>query len=262
MLSSRQRRRLGQSVRRVVACLLVAAIALVASKDSFSDSLLPASLQRAESVLWVIAHPDDESFFFAPAILNLLQDSRKGAVLCLSSGDHDGLGSQRRRELKASCAVLGIDSDRCDVLDIPELADDPKAWWPAAAIEQQVESRVRTWGVDVIFTFDDYGVSGHANHRAVASALTRRAALPPVFAVRSTSVLTKFTSILLLPLVLLRRLVARSAVPEKAVFVNSWRQYTTTLESFGAHKSQATWFRTLFIYFSRYLWYVDAIRVS
>lgn len=56
MLSSRQRRRLGQSVRRVVACLLVAAIALVASKDSFSDSLLPASLHRAESVLWVIAH--------------------------------------------------------------------------------------------------------------------------------------------------------------------------------------------------------------
>jgi N-acetylglucosaminylphosphatidylinositol deacetylase len=38
------------------------------------------------SVLLVIAHPDDESMFFAPSLLSLVHSSARVFVLCLSNG--------------------------------------------------------------------------------------------------------------------------------------------------------------------------------
>jgi LmbE family N-acetylglucosaminyl deacetylase len=69
------------------------------------------------------------------------------------------------------------------------LQDDPKAWWSEEEIEAQVQTRVNAWNIDTvrsisphkfeasfadrlqIVTFDSGGVSGHANHRAVSTAL-------------------------------------------------------------------------------------------
>lgn len=258
------RRRLGRLLRRVLLGLLLLTAVLLAFKDRFVNHLVPASLQEADSLLWVIAHPDDESFFFAPAILNLLHGPKRGALLCLSIGDHDGMGPTRREELKRSCARLGIEADRCEALDSLELPDNPGVWWPAPVIEREVLQRVKDWGVDTIFTFDGYGVSGHANHRATAVAIremVRRAAMPPVYAVHSTSVVAKFTSVLLLPWAVIRHVLAADS-ERKALFINTWSQYGRALDSFRAHESQARWFRTLFIYFSRYMWYIRADRVS
>jgi hypothetical protein len=38
------------------------------------------------SVLLVIAHPDDESMFFAPSVLSLVKSSARVFILCLSTG--------------------------------------------------------------------------------------------------------------------------------------------------------------------------------
>ena len=77
---------------------------------------------------------------------------------------------------------------------------------------------------------------------------------PPVYLVSSTDVLSKYTSLLSLPFVLLHhRLRGRST----SLVVNSPSQYLRTRVSFAQHESQARWFRSLFILFSRYLWFVQ-----
>lgn len=64
----------------------------------------------ARGCLLVTAHPDDECMFFTPAIRAAIHAGERVHLLCLSSGNHDGLGAMRRRELERSCAVLGITS--------------------------------------------------------------------------------------------------------------------------------------------------------
>ncbi|GAA5846136.1 hypothetical protein JCM9279_005832 [Rhodotorula babjevae] len=268
---ARLRRSLRLAATRSLVLLVLAAVLLVATKDRFAPRLVPPDLAAARSVLWVTAHPDDESFFFAPTILNLLDSPHKtqGALLCLSIGNHDGLGDTRRQELSASCAALGIARDRCTALDLPALPDDPKVWWQTEEVEEVVRRHVKAWDVDAIISFDDYGVSGHANHRALSSALSSVSAADPTFpqlyAVESTSVLAKYTSLVLLPLTLLSRLLpstSSSASPPPGLFINSLAQYRATRRSFAAHESQAVWFRTLFVSWSRYLWWVELRRVG
>ncbi|KAI9801179.1 MAG: hypothetical protein M1825_003453 [Sarcosagium campestre] len=65
---------------------------------------------RDKRICLLIAHPDDEAMFFAPSVLALTNPSLRNHVqiLCLSSGDAEGLGEIRRRELFRSARILGI----------------------------------------------------------------------------------------------------------------------------------------------------------
>ena len=49
------------------------------------------------------------------------------------------------------------------------LQDNPKVWWDTDLIAKIVEEYVKKWKIDAIITFDDGGVSGHINHRAVSA---------------------------------------------------------------------------------------------
>jgi N-acetylglucosaminylphosphatidylinositol deacetylase len=74
-------------------------------------------------ILLVIAHPDDESYFFAPTLLALLDQERELRPtvysLCLSIGDADGFGDLRVAELDASLDVLGVDKDKRKLISHP-----------------------------------------------------------------------------------------------------------------------------------------------
>ena len=61
-----------------------------------------------KEILLVIAHPDDESMFFIPVLLHF-QQSVKWHLLCLSSGNFNGLGSTRIQELRKCWRFLGFD---------------------------------------------------------------------------------------------------------------------------------------------------------
>lgn len=83
-------------------------------------------------------------------------------------------------------------------MDHPGLQDNPKVWWDTELIESIVHEHVKKWEIDAvrrsyphsaaarpwhlprfspklttftpqIITFDDGGVSGHINHRAVSA---------------------------------------------------------------------------------------------
>lgn len=71
-------------------------------------------------VLIVIAHPDDECMFFGPTITSLRTLTKsKVHVLCLSTGNADGLGTLRKKELVKSCQILGVPASQVKSLEKP-----------------------------------------------------------------------------------------------------------------------------------------------
>ena len=79
------------------------------------------TLEDKETLL-VIAHPDDESMFFVPTILQ----EKNLHVLCLSSGDFHGLGKVREQELRDVGKYLNIRT--VTILDHPHLRDGFWLW--------------------------------------------------------------------------------------------------------------------------------------
>lgn len=95
------------------AILTVSLLALlVPSLYLYTTSIVAGRLPvlRGRRICLLIAHPDDEAMFFAPAVLALTRPELGNHVkiLCLSSGDAEGLGDVRRRELVESGLVLGL----------------------------------------------------------------------------------------------------------------------------------------------------------
>ena len=73
-------------------------------------------------VTLLIAHPDDEAMFFAPTVMALTRPEARNhvTILCLSSGNAEGLGEIRKKELVQSALVLGLRSeDDVAVVDNP-----------------------------------------------------------------------------------------------------------------------------------------------
>ena len=148
---------------------------------------------RNKRICLLIAHPDDEAMFFSPTLLALTDPDLGNHVkiLCLSTGNNDGLGAVRQTELVASAGILGLRAPQKDVLviDSPTFPDSMTAEWPAKAIAELLSSafspaskshsestsRGPSSGgrtsegppdvtIDVLVTFDRAGVSGHTNH--------------------------------------------------------------------------------------------------
>ncbi|KFY38775.1 hypothetical protein V495_06392 [Pseudogymnoascus sp. VKM F-4514 (FW-929)] len=130
----------------------------------------------------LIAHPDDEAMFFAPALL-ALNDPALGnhlKILCLSSGDADGLGETRKKELVKSGMLLGLrNEDDVFVVENSDFQDSMTATWSKEKIASLLSSAFAphlsntltsksadapTATIDVLITFDRSGVSSHPNH--------------------------------------------------------------------------------------------------
>ena len=149
---------------------------------------------RNKRICLLIAHPDDEAMFFSPTLLALTDPDLGNHVkiLCLSTGNNDGLGAVRQKELVASAQLLGLRKPKEDVLviDSPSFQDSMTAEWPAKDIAELLSSafspasksdsekgavrKSKSGGrtsegpadatIDVLVTFDRAGVSGHINH--------------------------------------------------------------------------------------------------
>jgi N-acetylglucosaminylphosphatidylinositol deacetylase len=85
-----------------------------------SQSRKSYNLRKSSKVLLVIAHPDDEAMFFSPLLLDTNAASSI-SLLCLSTGDFDGLGSCRRVELLKSADCYNINRNRVHIIDHPAL---------------------------------------------------------------------------------------------------------------------------------------------
>mmetsp|Transcript_16020 Transcript_16020/g.30773 ORF Transcript_16020/g.30773 Transcript_16020/m.30773 type:complete len:272 (-) Transcript_16020:149-964(-) len=234
----------------------------------------PDLISRLGDVLLVIAHPDDEAMFFAPTLLGLAERGVRLHVLCLSTGNFAGLGDVRTSELRNSCVCLKIPPENVSVIDHPEMQDGMATVWKDEVVIQHVESYVQAHSISTVITFDEHGVSGHSNHRAVHRAVrlwnqmsSKESATAldasdsnssttnvcaEVWQLMSTSIVRKFIGVLdVLP-----SLLWASRSMTRMCFVASNAQLGR--EAMKMHASQWVWYRRLFVWFARYA-YVNTL---
>ena len=87
-----------------------------------------------------------------------------------------------------------------------KLRDDPSLRWRDEIVSEVVLHTIESQDIDTVITFDRHGVSGHKNHCALYTAMAflclenRIPAGCRVFALRSVTILRKFSSILDVPM--------------------------------------------------------------
>ncbi|OMO98306.1 N-acetylglucosaminyl phosphatidylinositol deacetylase [Corchorus olitorius] len=218
----------------------------------------PAFQKR--NVLLVVAHPDDESMFFSPTISYLTSRGHNLYLLCLSVGNADGLGSIRKDELYRACAVHKVQLQQVKVLDHPDLQDGFGLVWNHDLLAKIIAEEVHSHGIDVLITFDSYGISGHCNHRDVHYGV-RKFLLDSsprnieAWELVSINILRKYSG----PLDIWLSNLESMRHPRGTVH---WLLSEHPRKSFLAmaqHSSQWVWFRKLFVAFSSYT-YVNTLR--
>ena len=245
-------------------------------------------LLRGKRICLLIAHPDDEAMFFSPTLSALAAPGLGNhiKILCLSSGDADGLGETRKRELAVSGVMLGLRAAN-DVLVIEDDAfpDSMTSTWPKEKIAQVLKSAfipsaAKGKGksppeatLDIIITFDQSGVSSHPNHislyhgaRAWIAGLMmgKEGWKSPVelYTLSSVNIIRKyisfFDSTLTLLIGALRGVRAgkkkMKEQPPSYVFVSSFSEYRKSQNAMTrGHKSQMRWFRWGWISIGRYM---------
>jgi N-acetylglucosaminylphosphatidylinositol deacetylase len=157
-----------------------------------------ASCAEKKKLLLLTAHPDDEVMFFAPSIRAFRSAGWEIQTVCFSTGNFDGLGKTRSKELEVCGNLLGISKVEC--LDLPEFQDGPSLW-KDHDVASRIDVLVRNNAPAVIFTFDSRGVSGHLNHRSLYSGLrfyvaSRKSSTIIAYSLSSISLIRKFTSFL------------------------------------------------------------------
>lgn len=217
----------------------------------------------------VIAHPDDEAMFFSPFLWSLRCDLkavllRLGVdaeysevdpfqffILCMSTGNAEGLGTTRVKELEKSISFFfPIKSTRirCHIIQIdnPHLLDSMNVSWDNTLVSSIIHEHVKHHRVNFVVTFDANGVSGHPNHIALYNAvksLGKRLPALKLFFLQSLACVNKYSGYLHLFYSLVF-----SREPLK-FYVSDPRIAYAAMQK---HHSQFLWYRKLFILFSSY----------
>ncbi|KAJ5874222.1 uncharacterized protein N7529_002652 [Penicillium soppii] len=253
---------------------------------------------RNKRICLLIAHPDDEAMFFAPTVLALTRPELGNhlKILCLSTGDADGLGPIRTKELQKSALALGVRSES-DVFIVDDPARFPDGMandWEEGAVAALLASafapdmaknaksgRAPTATIDVILTFDKFGISNHPNHRSLYHGAVNflRAVMKdkhgftcPVtlYTLTTTSIFRKYAGVLDAPLSMFlgvwsnisgglmgskkKDAAASGEGPARLLFVSSINEWLTAQSAMvSCHQSQMVWFRWGWITIGRYM---------
>lgn len=210
------------------------------------------------NVLFVTAHPDDEVMFFGPLLRYTLNPKWNNTVnlLCLSTGDADGQGEVRVKELGYAAYMVGLPPANVSVVDEPALQDSMDAQWDPSVVSEVVAKYAKEFDSSIFITFDDYGVSGHPNHIAVSKGVEKyanEAAVPGdellVVQLQSVPIYRKYLFVIDAAFSrILDIMDGRGTVFSGQTDYHRVRQAMTS-----GHKSQMTWFRYLYVSFSRYM---------
>ncbi|KAH7048477.1 phosphatidylinositol glycan class L [Macrophomina phaseolina] len=238
---------------------------------------------EGKRIALLIAHPDDEAMFFAPTIQALTRPELGNhlKILCLSSGNADGLGETRKQELLKSGMLLGLRSeDDMLVIEDDNFPDSMTATWSpkhltallskafAPNMTTTPATRAPAATIDVLLTFDAHGVSAHPNHRslyhgahAFLKALMQRhpgwECPIKLYTLTSVGLARKYASVLDAPATVAATLLRKKEVgafPTPLMFVSGPREVRRAQGAMvQAHKSQMVWFRWGWIGIGRYM---------
>ncbi|KAF2806314.1 phosphatidylinositol glycan class L [Mytilinidion resinicola] len=248
---------------------------------------------KGKRICLLIAHPDDEAMFFAPTLLALAKPELGNhiKILCLSSGNADGLGSIRKKELIKSGLQLGLrGEDDILIIDDPNFPDSMTTTWhprliadlltqmfaPGMSRTPSTSPPVST--IDVLLTFDRSGISAHPNHISLhAGAHTFLRALMhrhagwtcpiKLYTLTSVSILRKYLSVLDTPATIILSMMTGAQkrevgeYPTPLLYVSGPGGYRTAQGAMTrAHASQMRWFRWGWIGVGRYMVVNDLVR--
>lgn len=127
-----------------------------------------------KKVLAIFAHPDDEAFGPGGTIALWAQQGIEVHLLCATKGEAgicvDGqIASQvRANELESSAKILGIRS-----IQYLNYLDGEIGNIQMVELEKIISQKINEIQPDTLLTFNLNGVSGHLDHIAVASAVTK-----------------------------------------------------------------------------------------
>lgn len=217
------------------------------------------------TTLLVIAHPDDETMFFGPTVLNLLEHGRHLHILCLSHGDADNHGFKRKKELIAVVRALGPNVSM-NLIDDVKLKDGFDTRWDRKVIVRYISDSfqsLRATGLKNLVTFDSYGISGHPNHRSIYEATVEFMRSHDTYGVKfyilkSVNILRKYISFIDAVITLPPKMKATNR--SQAYFVGDSEDVILALDFdqnaklrnlLDMHTSQMVWFRKLYMFFSR-----------
>ncbi|XP_044511374.1 N-acetylglucosaminyl-phosphatidylinositol de-N-acetylase-like isoform X3 [Mangifera indica] len=226
------------------------------SSRSQSNSVFSRTGDK-RNVLLVIAHPDDESMFFSPTINYMTSRAHNVFILCMSTGNADGMGNIRKDELYRACAVFKVPPEHVKILD----QDGFGKVWNHNLLAKIVEEEVITHAIDLIITFDNYGVSGHCNHRdvhhGICNFLTETSrGNTEAWELISTNIFRKYSG----PLDIWLSILSSAMHYPRGKFQCLLNEHPgKSFLAMSEHRSQWVWFRKLFVSFSSYS-YVNTLR--
>ncbi|KAG7884516.1 hypothetical protein KL938_001643 [Ogataea parapolymorpha] len=229
------------------------------------------SLSDAD-VIFVTAHPDDESMFFSPVIVELSKAKYNNALhlICFSDGNFDGLGETRQQELIRAASILGFQTHK--TLDY---VDNIHEEWDTSAIAATLAKELKELPLhkskQILVSFDEEGVSGHPNHKSLYYGVQNYSKKHKLrfFKLKSWPVAAKYSAFVITNVELIARLFKNCSaihkylpslvnyIPDQGQAIkiyanfNSWFLNLATMTY--AHYSQIVWYRWLWIFLSRYM---------
>lgn len=247
---------------------------------------------RGKRICLLIAHPDDEAMFFSPTLLALARPELQNRIfiLCLSSGDADGLGHIRKNELTKSALLLGIPSaEQVVVVEDERFQDSMTKDWEAKEVANVLQHyfapKMKTMSakaapeamIDALITFDQGGVSSHPNHISLfhggstflRNLMQRHSGWDnPVkmYTLTTTNVVRKYNSVVDAMFTVVMSLFQKKRAgdfPSPLVAVSGVGGLRKAqMAMTNAHQSQMRWFRWGWIGISRYMVVNDLVRVK
>lgn len=127
-----------------------------------------------QRILAIFAHPDDESFGPGGFIATKAKEGAVVHLLCATRGQagHNSTGRDtseiRSAELQEAARILGI--QKVTFLDFK---DGCMCNIDITRLMEIIAQEVQDFKPDILLTFNLNGVSGHVDHMAVASAVTK-----------------------------------------------------------------------------------------
>lgn len=145
-----------------------------------------------ETVLVILAHPDDESLACGGTLASLADRGAKVVLLCATRGErggptgpvrNDGLGATRIGELQDAAATLGV--AEIILMDHP---DGELRWAHVSEFDADIVAAVRRYAPVFIITFGADGLYWHSDHigvyeRTMTALRSMGRSAPPVYAV-------------------------------------------------------------------------------
>uniref|UniRef100_A0A7N0T749 N-acetylglucosaminylphosphatidylinositol deacetylase n=1 Tax=Kalanchoe fedtschenkoi TaxID=63787 RepID=A0A7N0T749_KALFE len=237
-------------VLSIFLCWLASLCKIYHASYSSSRTTFLTESKHKRNILLVIAHPDDESMFFSPTISYLTSNGHNLYVLCISTGNADGMGNTRNEELYQACAVLKVPLHQIKVLDNPELQDGFRKVWDHGLLAKIIEEEVASKTIDSILTFDSYGISGHCNHKDVHHGVRRLLNVSQrkieAWELVSTNLLRKYSG----PVDIWFSIMYAMCCPSGQVHCLLTDDPSKSFQAMVQHMSQWVWFRKLFVSFS------------